>query len=102
MQQNAAILIGNIAANLVKHSIKNPECLDTFSHWNDIVDAQISCLATPYKIIGKTPKTLVIKVKKGYALQIQHESMSILQTVNAYFHEQVFSQLRVIQMDEAK
>lgn len=98
MNQNSVVLIKNIAENLIKRSIKRPKYLDIFSCWTEIVDERISRLAAPYKIVGSTTKTLVIKVKKGYAIQIQHESVKILNAVNSYFNEEVFFQLKVIQL----
>lgn len=98
MNQNSVVLINNIAESLIKRSIKQPKYLDIFSRWAEIVDEKIFRLATPYKIVGNTTKTLVIKVKRGYAIQIQHESVEILNAVNSYFNEKVFFQLKVIQL----
>ena len=98
--REATAKVSDIAENLIKNSVKEAKYMEIFLHWNEIVGQPFAELTSPYKITGNTPKTLLIKAKKGYALQILHESVRILNAVNSYLNAQVFSQLKVIQADE--
>ncbi|MCR5225094.1 MAG: DciA family protein [Alphaproteobacteria bacterium] len=98
--KESTLKVSDIATNLIKNSVKESKYMELFSRWQEIVGQPFADLTTPHKITGNNPKILIIKAKKGYALQILHESMRILNAVNSFLQSPIFSQIKVIQADE--
>ena len=44
-------------------------------------------------------RALILKVKKGCSLEIQHESDNILNIINNFFGDKLFDNLVIFQMD---
>lgn len=97
--KESTLKVSDIATNLIKNSVKESKYMELFSRWQEVVGQPFADLTTPYKITGNNPKILIIKAKKGYALQILHESMRILNAVNSFLQSPIFSQIKVIQAD---
>jgi hypothetical protein len=93
--------IGSIVAKIMDNiSSKLPYAV-IFSDWAAIVGNNYSSIAMPHRVIsGKSSgSTLVLKCKRGFALEIQHESEKILDLVNNFLEKKFFAHLKVIQVD---
>jgi hypothetical protein len=96
----SAYAIGEITDNLIKNVKNKPSYLEIFANWKSVVGEYVASVCVPYKIV-KVPsnKMLILKAKKGYALEIQHESLKILEAINTFLGEVYFSRVHVIQTD---
>jgi hypothetical protein len=90
----------SIAEDLIKRIPGKPEYLVIFSNWNGVVEEGIASKCRPHKTIniGKD-KVLVLQALQGYGLEIQHRSYEILLIVNTFLKKNIFSQIRVVQVN---
>jgi hypothetical protein len=71
------------------------------THWQEIAGPEIAPYCTPQSL--KIPRgkaaggTLTLKVKSGFALQIQHQQAQLLQRVNDYFGSPVAHRVKIMQ-----
>ncbi|MBR1734205.1 MAG: DUF721 domain-containing protein [Alphaproteobacteria bacterium] len=92
--------IGDIADIFIKKNIRKPTYANLFTNWNVVVGSELASKAVPFKIMTQgDQKILVLKSKKGCSTEIQHCSLKILENVNHFLGESVFSFIKVIQMD---
>jgi hypothetical protein len=92
-----------IVLSLLEQNINNrPRHLEVFTSWHLVVDKHLASIATPHKVVtAGANRTLVLMVAKGHALEIQHESLKILQKVNEFLGEKTyFSGIKVIQKSQ--
>ena len=86
--------VGNLAESLISKS--NPAFAEIFVDWRKIVGDSIAEAVDPHKIVKMNDSNvLVLKVKSGCAIEIQHDSLQILNSLNSYFGEKIFSVVRV-------
>jgi hypothetical protein len=92
--------IKNIADSVLKKSTVFSKYAAVFIDWASVVGHDISTISIPHKItnIG-AEKILVLKVKKGCSVELQHSTEKILDLVHNFLGEKVFSRIKVIQMD---
>ena len=90
--------LSNIAESLVKESKLDPTVSDVFVKWDQIVGEEIAQYIEPHKVIKmNNSNILVVKSKNGCATEIQHNSLQLIEKLNCYFRNDVFSVVRVIQ-----
>jgi len=95
-----AISLGKVVDNILKNAKNKPAYLEMFSDWKIAVGENIASKSAPYKVINVgSKKILVIKSKKGYALELQHESQFILEKIHSFLKGHFFDQVKIIQMD---
>jgi hypothetical protein len=96
----SSLVVAHIAQNVMKKIADKPDYLEIFSSWKGIVGEYTASICVPHKAIniGKE-KTLVLKTIKGRGLQIQHEALKILSSINKFLRKKTFSQIRVIQTE---
>ena len=101
MEKNFAFAIGDIGNSILAKIAPPPTYIDVFLDWERVVGSEISEISSPHKILTNgSNKVLVIKVKKGKAVELQHESRRILEKVHNFLDgATVFSHLKIIQMD---
>jgi hypothetical protein len=89
-------IIDSILANISN----KPEYISIFYNWRRVVGNHYHSLSAPYRVLtyGKK-KILLLKVKKGYALEIQYNSFNILGLVHKFLGKTYFSGIKVLQMD---
>jgi len=90
--------LGNIAEHIISNSQRNHSLADVFLKWEEIVGKQLALISEPYKIVEVSAgKILILKIKQGCAIELQHESLTIISLINKYFKETPFTAIRVIQ-----
>lgn len=90
--------LSNIAESLIKESKLNPTVSDVFVKWDQIVGEEIARYIEPYKVIKMNDSNiLVVKSKNCCATEIQHNSLQLIEKLNSYFKNNIFSVVRVIQ-----
>ena len=89
--------IGNVLQKLSNAELPTPQ-MDLFSNWEEIVGKEISEIVRPHKV-GKFRdiNILILKAQACCAVEIQHDSLHILNLVNKYFRKKIFSVVRVVQ-----
>ncbi|MDR3186819.1 MAG: DciA family protein [Holosporaceae bacterium] len=94
------LAVGDIAKVFVKNIKNRPIYLEIFANWSLVVGERIALISTPHKVVhAGSSNVLVLKTLKGCGLEIQHESLNILNKVNNFLSKNYFSQIKVIQMD---
>ncbi len=90
--------LSNIAESLVKESNLNPTISDIFVKWEEIVGEEFSSHIEPHKVVKMNGETiLIVKCKNCCAIEVQHDSLQIIDKLNKYFQQKIFSVVRVIQ-----
>ena len=90
--------LSNIAESLIKESNLSPTVSDVFANWDEIVGKELASCVEPQKIIKMNGSNiLIVKSKNCCATEIQHDSLLIIDKLNNYFQNNVFSVVRVIQ-----
>ncbi|MDR0753224.1 MAG: DciA family protein [Holosporaceae bacterium] len=94
------LAVACIAQNIIKNIDAAPNYLEIFIRWQDVVGERIASICVPHKVINMgNDKILVLKTIKGRGLQIQHETLGILNSVNKFLKKRTFSQMRVFQIE---
>jgi hypothetical protein len=94
------IAVACIARNIIKKAGAVPNYLEIFTKWKDVAGERIAFVCMPHKVINMgNDKILVLKTVKGRGLQIQHEALEILDSVNKFLKKKTFSQIRVFQTE---
>lgn len=66
-----------------------------FSHWRQIVGQDMAQMARPQKLSNKT---LTLSVSNGaVAMEVQHQSMQLMERINSHFGFQAVSSIRTLQ-----
>ena len=96
----SSLAVAHITQNMVSKITNKPDYLEVFSNWRGVVGSYTASICIPHKAvtIGKD-KMLILKTIKGRGLQIQHEALKILDSINKFLHKKTFSQIRIIQTD---
>lgn len=90
--------LSNIAESLIKESNLNPTVSDIFMNWDEIVGEEFAACVEPYKVVKMNGENiLTVRCKNCCATEIQHDSLRIIEKLNGYFKNKVFSVIRVIQ-----
>jgi len=90
--------LSNIAESLIKESNLNPTVSDVFVKWNQIVGEELSKYVEPHKVVKMNGSNiLIVKTKNCCATEIQHDSLQLIEKLNSYFKNDLFSVVRVIQ-----
>lgn len=90
--------LSNIAESLIKESNLNPTVSDIFVNWDKIVGEELASCIEPHKVVKMSGSNiLIVKSKNGCAIEVQHDSLLIIEKLNTYLHDKVFSVIRVIQ-----
>ena len=93
-------LIGSVAEKILANASKKPAYAALFSDWKKIVGENIAEVCFPEKVtVRGNKRALILKVKKGCSLEIQHESDNILNIINNFFGDKLFDNLVIFQMD---
>ncbi|MDR0580710.1 MAG: DciA family protein [Holosporaceae bacterium] len=95
----STVAVACIAQNIIKKAGAAPDYLEIFTRWRDVVGERIAFICVPHKVIRGNDKILVLKTVKGRGLQIQHEALGILNSVNKFLKKKTFSQIRVFQTE---
>jgi hypothetical protein len=92
---------GTIARKIIENIHSKPAYFSMFFNWDTIVGRHYSSISYPYKVIsnGISERILLLKCKRGLAIEVQHESPIILDMIHNYLGHVFFSQLKVIQSD---
>ena len=91
-------VLSNIAESLIKESNLNPVVSDVFVKWNQIVGEELAQCIEPHKVTKMNGSNiLVVKSKNCCATEIQHNSLQLIEKLNSYFRDDLFSVVRVIQ-----
>ncbi|GHT90642.1 hypothetical protein FACS1894122_01440 [Alphaproteobacteria bacterium] len=98
-EYNTSIHVKTIMDSVLRN-VPNRPYLCIFCDWHSVVGDYFSSISTPHNVIasGKR-KILVLKVKKGRTLEVQHESDAILRMVHIFLRGTYFSGIKVTQMD---
>jgi hypothetical protein len=95
-----ALAVGDIAKTFIANITNRPIYLEIFTNWSLIVGERVASISVPHKVLhAGSSNVLIIKTLKGCGLEIQHESVHILNKVNDFLSTNYFSQIRIIQMD---
>ena len=90
--------LSNIAESLIKESSLNPAVSDVFVKWNQIVGDELAQYVEPHKVVKMNGSNiLVVKSKNCCATEVQHNSLQLIEKLNGYFQNDIFSVVRVIQ-----
>ncbi len=90
--------LSNIAESLIKESNLGPSIGDIFVNWEQIVGNEFAACVEPHKVVKMNDANiLIVKSKNCCATEIQHDSLQIIEKLNDYFQDKVFSVVRVIQ-----
>ncbi len=90
--------LSNIAESLIRESELNPTVSDIFVKWDKIVGEDLARCIEPHKVIKMNGSNiLVVKSKRCCAIEIQHDSLQLIEKLNKYFKDDLFSVVRVIQ-----
>jgi hypothetical protein len=95
----------NIVAALLRRNVRNrPRHLKVFTSWPLAVGECLASMAIPHKVVtAGGRRTLVLEATGGHPLEIQHESLKILEKVNDFVGEKdYFLRLKVIQVVQKK
>jgi hypothetical protein len=97
------IAVAYIAQNIIKKAGAAPNYLEVFTRWMDVAGEGVASICIPHKVINMgNDKILVLKTVKGRGLQIQHEALVILDSVNKFLKKKTFSQIRVFQTEASE
>ncbi|MDR2794231.1 MAG: DUF721 domain-containing protein [Holosporaceae bacterium] len=78
-----------------------PEYISIFYDWRSVVGSYYSSISAPHKVLTSgNKKTLFLKVKKGYTLEIQYAAPNILSLVHEFLGKVYFSDIKIIQSDQ--
>lgn len=93
--------VAHIARNIIKKvSTAPPNYLEIFIRWRDVIGEHVASICVPHKVVNMgNDKILVLKTIKGRGLQIQHEGLRILNSVNKFLKKKTFSKIRVFQTE---
>lgn len=92
--------ISNVAETVLNQFPKKLRYTSLFLSWSAAVGTDFARISIPYKIIiQNNKKILILKSKKGRSVELQHCSQQILEKVHRFLGEDVFSFLRIIQLD---
>lgn len=95
-----AIPLANIVDDILGATENKPKYLRIFSDWECVVGKKIASISAPYRVVtAGSQKVLVLKCKKGHALQMQHQSQLVLEKVHGFLEKSFFSQLKIVQLD---
>ena len=95
-----AVSLSSVVDNMLKNSENKPAYLGIFSNWEGAVGKNIASKSAPYKVVNAgNKKVLIIKSKKGCALELQHESPVVLEKIRQFLKGHFFDQIKIIQMD---
>ena len=90
--------LSNIAESLIRESNLDPAVSDVFVKWDQIVGEELAQYIEPYKVIKMNGSNiLVVKSKNCCATEVQHNSLQLIEKLNGYFQNDIFSVVRVIQ-----
>ncbi len=90
--------LSNIAESLIKESNLDPTVSDVFVKWDQIVGKEVSKYIEPHKVVKMNGSNiLIVKSKDCCATEIQHNSLQLIEKLNSYFQNDLFSVIRVIQ-----
>lgn len=89
---------GDIAHSLISESGFEVSYRDVFLKWREIVGDELSASVDPHKIVKMNKKNLLIVKSRGKCpVELQHDSLKIIKSLNKYFGIELFSVIRVIQ-----
>lgn len=95
----AAVKIDIILNSILERS-ELPEYISVFNNWSTVVGEEVAEISHPYRVVKSgNKKVLILRSKKGKSLELQHESQKILNKIHNFLGEEVFSQIRIIQID---
>lgn len=90
--------LSNIAESLIRESNLDPAVSDVFVKWDQIVGEELAQYIEPHKVIKMNGSNiLVVKSKNCCATEVQHNSLQLIEKLNGYFQNDIFSVVRVIQ-----
>lgn len=90
--------LSNIAELLIKESNLNTSVSDVFVKWDQIVGEELAQYVEPHKVVKMNgSNVLIVKSKNCCATEIQHDSLQVIEKLNSYFQDDLFSVVRVIQ-----
>ena len=93
--------IGNIVESFLnKTQDRHPGYAEIFVNWEMVVGKTLAAKCMPYRVATNgSSRTLVLKSKKGCALELQHDTVKILQRVHQHLGKVYFAQIKIIQID---
>lgn len=92
--------VAEIADIVLEKLPQKPIYVSIFSDWEAVVGAELASKSAPYKVITQgEKKILVLKSKKGCSIELQHDYPRILEKTHKFLGKQVFSSIKIIQMD---
>ena len=76
----------------------NPTISDIFVKWDQIVGDDLARCVEPHKVVKMNGSNiLIVKSKNCCATEVQHNSLQLIEKLNSYFQNDLFSVVRVIQ-----
>ncbi len=89
--------LSNIAEALIEESNLNPTISDIFVNWDEIIGENLAQYVEPHKVIKMNGfNILIVQAKNCCAMEIQHDSLQIIEKLNEYLKQDFFSAIRVI------
>lgn len=89
----------SIVDNILKKNAVYPDYMVVFSNWDKIVGNDIALIASPHKVVSQFEKLiLILKVQRGFSVEIQHSSYELLNKINHFIGSECFANIKVIQM----
>lgn len=86
---------------LINNRKSQPVYTYIFTDWNSIVGERFALVSKPSGICKQNnEKILVIEVAREHALELQHETQTILNAVNRAIGSQYFSRIKVTVLHE--
>lgn len=90
--------LSSIAESLIEGSDLDPTVSDVFVKWNQIVGEELAQYVEPHKVTKMNDSNiLVVKSKNCCVTEVQHNSLQLIEKLNGYFQNDLFSVVRVIQ-----
>ncbi|GHU12908.1 hypothetical protein FACS189449_07460 [Alphaproteobacteria bacterium] len=96
---NTSVHVKSIVDSILKN-VAGRHYMAIFCDWRSVVGDYFNSISAPHKVTASgNKKILVLKAKRGFTLEIQHESDNILHMVHGFLGNTCFSAVKVIQMD---
>lgn len=98
--KDVASSVSSVAEDILNKLPKKPQYASLFSKWRTAVGDDFASISAPYKIVTQNDqKILVLKSKKGRSIELQHCSQQILRKIHYFLGKDVFSFVKIIQLD---